>query len=405
MLFRKRIALLVVLSCFLCPVMGQANSDPPNLNGVGFELYRKGQYQRAIELFKKAAEVSKEDLGVIYNNLGSSYYALRDYEQAAFYFEKALEEDPGRTKTLVNLAAANFRQGHYLRAVGIVRRAEKTDPFYVRNRLHSEKVDKEIQDARTRDPENGVLAKLAGLIQEVGEKRKGNASERVLDASVEEVVRSIGANLEQVRTFSSRIIRVTKGPKGSSRQEWKAQVELPHKLRVEWMGQEPMTFVCSETEAWYFMPRDKEAVHITDVDTETLPELDLGLNVLPEYVVSHRLSLSKQSPEGQWLLEGEPYEESEKVGLIRLWFGQSSRCLLESELYDREGRLRVRTEYSKFVQFAEKLTLPTRCRMINYSEVGKTTVEMRFLEMKVNVPWEAEVFALELPDGVQVTEK
>jgi len=89
------------------------------LNKRVLELYRKGQYDRAIVLAKKALEVAEENVGQNHpdvatslNNLAELYRAKADYDKAEPLYkrvlaidEKALGPDhPKVAETLENLA-------------------------------------------------------------------------------------------------------------------------------------------------------------------------------------------------------------------------------------------------------------------------------------------------------------
>lgn len=69
------------------------------------ELYKKGDYTEAIELYKKVEDfqVHSDDL---YYNLGNSYYKLNKVASSIYYYEKALKLNPTNSDVITNLAFA-----------------------------------------------------------------------------------------------------------------------------------------------------------------------------------------------------------------------------------------------------------------------------------------------------------
>jgi len=69
------------------------------------ELYKNGNYIKAIELYKKVEnlQVHSDDL---YYNLGNSYYKLNKVAFSIYYYEKALKLNPTNSDVITNLAFA-----------------------------------------------------------------------------------------------------------------------------------------------------------------------------------------------------------------------------------------------------------------------------------------------------------
>ncbi|CAM9104601.1 unnamed protein product [Chrysoparadoxa australica] len=75
------------------------------------QLYlRKKIYKKAIALFRKSLENwdinDKIGLGSLYNTLGFTYFNLKQYEYAAYYYNEALKLLPDYTLALTNLGLA-----------------------------------------------------------------------------------------------------------------------------------------------------------------------------------------------------------------------------------------------------------------------------------------------------------
>jgi len=63
------------------------------INNLGTVYYAGKNYRRAIGCYKKALRYSSPTAS-IYANMGAAYFARKDYKQATEYYEKALKLDP-----------------------------------------------------------------------------------------------------------------------------------------------------------------------------------------------------------------------------------------------------------------------------------------------------------------------
>jgi tetratricopeptide (TPR) repeat protein len=108
------------------------------LNQEAVDLYRAGDYDRALEVAKRALEVAGKALGPDHpdvaanrNNLAALYYAQGDYAQAGPLFKRALAisekalgpEHPNVATSLNNLATLYYAQGDYAQAEPLFKRA------------------------------------------------------------------------------------------------------------------------------------------------------------------------------------------------------------------------------------------------------------------------------------------
>lgn len=401
-----RITCLCLLMFVVLPIDSFSASDATATlefyNGLGYDLYKEGKYKESIEMYEKALECEEQaGRARVYNNLGAAHYSLKQYSEAEDKYARALECDPDFTKAHVNLSAAHFRQGHYLRAVTILRKARKKDPKYVKARLDNDRTVQELRKETEKNPDDAFLTKLVALAETGTEESDSEAKE--IDPQVNKILEHVNRQFEKLETYCSRVIRKTQTARGTVRQEWNIQLKLPEKIRLEWLGPEPMTFVCSGTEAWYHEPEENQVVHVSDMESGNMPDLDLGLNVLPQYIETHQFTLSPDSPDGQWFLIGT--SDTDRVARIHLWLDSQSASLIKSQLFDRDGRMKVRTDYSDFKEFGDGIELPGRCEMISFSSEGKMQLEMNFLDLKVNEELGEEIFFFQVPEGAKVIEQ
>lgn len=72
----------------------------------GNALYRKGQYQQAVDVYESIIKEDKQQSAELYFNLGNSYYKLNKVAPSIYNYEKALVLKPHDSETLNNLKFA-----------------------------------------------------------------------------------------------------------------------------------------------------------------------------------------------------------------------------------------------------------------------------------------------------------
>ena len=93
--------IIILWSFFFCgTIFSQTENEVSFKSGV--ELYNKGDYNEAINLFFKIIN-NGEHSDELYFNLGNSYYKLNDIPNSIYYFEKALKLSPNDKDILNNL--------------------------------------------------------------------------------------------------------------------------------------------------------------------------------------------------------------------------------------------------------------------------------------------------------------
>lgn len=73
------------------------------------QLYNKGEYKEAIDVFSTVLENGQEN-AELYNNIALCYANLNDYEKAEKYYLKAQELNPKLPQIYINLADIYYRQ-------------------------------------------------------------------------------------------------------------------------------------------------------------------------------------------------------------------------------------------------------------------------------------------------------
>jgi len=91
-------------------------AEAKRLNNAGVMAYHNGQYERALELFKKALEIDPS-FTEAYNNLGLTCTETNQEEKATEAFRKAIELSPELSAAYNNLGYVFYRLGSYEEAI------------------------------------------------------------------------------------------------------------------------------------------------------------------------------------------------------------------------------------------------------------------------------------------------
>lgn len=110
--------------------------DPDNATGYdmsGMVLAQEGKYQESIPEFEKAISLSPD--WTAYTNLGTAYFLLKQYPQAAAMYAKAVQSDPKNEINMGNLADAYRLSGQtgkarasYEKAISLAYKELQTNP-------------------------------------------------------------------------------------------------------------------------------------------------------------------------------------------------------------------------------------------------------------------------------------
>lgn len=91
-----------------------------NFYKLGQLYLRKKTYEKAINLFRNSLTYwdfnDQIGLGSLYNTLGFTYYKLKQYEHAVYYYRQAIRLLPDYTLALTNLGIVYERQKLYKEA-------------------------------------------------------------------------------------------------------------------------------------------------------------------------------------------------------------------------------------------------------------------------------------------------
>jgi len=134
--------------------------NAPAYNNLGWAYAKKGEYDAAIESYRKGIEINA-NLGYLHTNLGDAYVLKKEFSEAAPAFNKAVELEPNNVFIISRLALSYYNTGRYDDALSAV------------NRLFSLQVK-----TATKETEAATSFGIRGLIY----RSKGNSDEAMKDA-------------------------------------------------------------------------------------------------------------------------------------------------------------------------------------------------------------------------------
>ena len=82
--------------------------DSDALLALGIIYARKEMHQKAIDAFYQSIKSSRDNkmTAESYNNMGKSYYQLKEYKKAVQAFTRGIEEDPSNEEIRINRKTA-----------------------------------------------------------------------------------------------------------------------------------------------------------------------------------------------------------------------------------------------------------------------------------------------------------
>jgi tetratricopeptide (TPR) repeat protein len=146
MKFVNFISIFIITLLILSPTVTVVaeNASSIKLNQKGFELLENKKIQQSIRYFKKAID-RNSNLVVAYNNLGSAYYRLSNYDKAIDNFKKVIDKEPNYAKAYFNIAASYYHKGNLFTAYRYYQKSKSIDEEYVVSRLDNPETKEKIK--------------------------------------------------------------------------------------------------------------------------------------------------------------------------------------------------------------------------------------------------------------------
>ena len=120
----------VNLSLLLFFIMAQSPSFAANANSLankGNSNYKKEDYAKAYEYYKKAEEAAPDDAKIKFN-IGDTFYRLKDYESAAAFFKEAAKDKKIEAASFYNAGNSDFKNQDFKEAAKNYKKAILLNP-------------------------------------------------------------------------------------------------------------------------------------------------------------------------------------------------------------------------------------------------------------------------------------
>lgn len=113
------------------PQTAQAQTSPEAIRSYndGIEAYNHGDVPGALRRFDRAVQIDP-NYAAAYYNMGSIYYQLKQYGDAADMFQKAVNLSPTDSQAKYNLALSLEKLSHNQEAVRVLQQIPVNDPKY-----------------------------------------------------------------------------------------------------------------------------------------------------------------------------------------------------------------------------------------------------------------------------------
>ncbi len=108
--------------------------NPDGLNNLGQRYQERGEYEKAIEAYRKALD-QRPNFPSALNNLGICYGSLKRYPEAEESFRKALAIDPKDIFAMNNLAVMYMHMGRPERGQEHAEKAVEIEPSYINGHI------------------------------------------------------------------------------------------------------------------------------------------------------------------------------------------------------------------------------------------------------------------------------
>jgi tetratricopeptide (TPR) repeat protein len=154
---RRDLPLMFGLATLLVAAAAHADPLPEQHFNMGYDALQAGNYDLAIDYFKRCVEAQPDHKKAWYN-LGHCYSNKAMYAEEVAAYEKALAIDPDYTKALTAMMYARHDLGEYRAVVQVAERLKSLDPTGFDGWLYlGHAYFKVAQNQASVDGKNGVL--------------------------------------------------------------------------------------------------------------------------------------------------------------------------------------------------------------------------------------------------------
>jgi len=147
-----KIFYIILYFCFIfsAPAFSY-DQDALNYNNIGISHTKKGNYEQALNYFKKAVEIDPSLINAYYN-MGSVYKHTGNRDKAVKSFQLLLRSNPNDDEAAYLLAGLYFEQQDYEKSLIYLNSIEKTSAFYKQSIELFKKINQKIDDLVIDEP-------------------------------------------------------------------------------------------------------------------------------------------------------------------------------------------------------------------------------------------------------------
>jgi len=153
--FKFLISLTGCFYLFCCNPAHAYDQDAVNYNNMGINYTKKGNYEQAINYFKKAIE-SDSTLTNAYYNLGSVYKYTGKKDKAMKAFQLLLRNNPDDDEVAYLLAGLYYEKQDYEKALIYLNSIDKTSSSFKDSIDLFKKINQKINDSVIKEPPKPV---------------------------------------------------------------------------------------------------------------------------------------------------------------------------------------------------------------------------------------------------------
>lgn len=98
----------LIVSTFLCTSTLVAKTTE-EINNTAINYYKQENYKEAISWWNQLIPVESTDRSILFQNIGNSFFKMKEYSRAVLYYEKSLKYNFNNTKSHTNLSIAKAK--------------------------------------------------------------------------------------------------------------------------------------------------------------------------------------------------------------------------------------------------------------------------------------------------------
>lgn len=157
----KKILLLIFLFCMVIPSVFaedkpvRVETDAKLEYNKGIDFYNAGDFDKAVDCFRKAIDLEPEYLDAYYN-LGMTFDYLKQYDASISIFKELLSRNPEDYDTVYRAAMVSYKMGLPEQAKEYLAKLPSSSPFYYKGQELAHVLGTDIQTIKSSVPQPDV---------------------------------------------------------------------------------------------------------------------------------------------------------------------------------------------------------------------------------------------------------